>query len=87
MTVRAKFRLTESADLSWQPGAKRLTFNAEYDDTIPEDLKFDKYTPAGSFTMVCNNPAALAQFKLGEQYYFDIDVAPKAVPAPATPQP
>jgi len=81
MTVRAKFRLTKKADI-FGSEAKELTFNAEYDNSIAEDMNFNKYTPYGQFVMVCCNPAALAQFELGKQYYFDMN---PATPVPVKP--
>ena len=71
--VRAKFRFT-----GIQQGygdSRELTFTAQYDETIPEDKRFAKATPNGTFKMTCDNPAANAQFELGKQYYFDISPA------------
>ena len=51
-----------------------------YDDTIPEDQRYCKATPSGKFTMVIDNPAALAFFEIGKYYYFDAS----AVPAPVS---
>lgn len=75
--VRARFKLTETHDLSW--GGKRLVFAPEYDSTIPEDRRFCDATPNGKFEMVVKNTAALDQFKLGEDYFCDF------TPAKATP--
>ncbi len=70
MTVRAKFTLTSITSFaSW--GAKKLTFQAVYDQSIPEDQRFQKATPSGQFDMTIDNPAALEQFELGKAYYFD----------------
>ena len=91
MTVRAKFRLAEDAALfGTNPPARKLTFYAMYDPSIPEDMRYEKYTPSGQFTMTCNNPAALEQFVLGKQYYFDITEVPEEANRPPTgaePQP
>lgn len=69
MTVRCKFQLAEIT--STMGTAKRLKFSAVYDQTIPEDQRFQKATPWGQFEMVVDNPAALEQFVLGKSYYFD----------------
>ncbi len=69
--VRCKFMLTEITECNWSKTAKRLKFSAVYDQSIPEDQRFYKATPSAEFTMLVDNPLALAMFKLGEQYYFD----------------
>lgn len=69
MSVRAKLQhvaVTESYG-----GGKTVKFEPRYDDTIPEDRRFQKATPWGSFEMHIDNPAALEQFKLGRFYYVD----------------
>lgn len=76
MSVRAKFKLTEIRQHHWgQPQARTLHFDAQYDQTIPEDRRFYDATPSGHFEMLVNNPAALDQFTLGNDYYFDITPA------------
>ncbi|MFP3186793.1 MAG: hypothetical protein RXR52_36625 [Paraburkholderia sp.] len=75
MTVRAKFQLQQVTANHWGP-SKTLKFYASYDPSIPEDQRFAKATPSGSFEMTVDNPAALEQFELGKQYYFDITEAP-----------
>lgn len=69
MAVRAKLVLQEVHDLQW--GGKRLKFGAQYDDSIPEDRRFQKATPTASAEFLIDNPAALEQFILGEAYYVD----------------
>jgi hypothetical protein len=81
MKVRAKLQLTKVATAIG--GNKELTFEARYDDQIPEDQRFQKATPWGQFTMVVDNPTALAQFSLGAQYYLDFTCA-TAAPSPST---
>ena len=68
--VRAKFCLT---GVHFNYGESRtLTFEARYDESIAEDIRFAKATPCGKFEMTCDNPAALKQLELGKHYYFDI---------------
>jgi hypothetical protein len=67
--VRSKFQLTEITEMQW--GGKRLKFQTIYDNSIPEDARFQKATPSGSIEMVIDNPVALAQFELGKYYYAD----------------
>lgn len=72
MSIRAKMQLTHITETVWgNQGARILKFNAVYDDTIPEDRRFQKATPSAEFTMTVDNPAALEQFKLGGKYYVD----------------
>lgn len=73
MTVRAKVVLCGVTEHSW--GGKTLRFDTQYDATIPEDQRFQKATPSGHIEMQIDNPAALAQFKLGEPYYVDFSPA------------
>ncbi|MFP3564710.1 hypothetical protein [Paraburkholderia sp. SIMBA_030] len=75
MSVRAKFQLQSVTAHAWSPTSKTLKFSAMYDTSIPEDQRFQKATPSGSFEMTVDNPAALEQFNLGEHYYFDITPA------------
>ena len=69
--VRTKFKFT-GIQTGYSEQSRELTFTAQYDETIPEDKRFAKATPNGTFKMTCDNPAANAQFELGKQYYFDI---------------
>jgi hypothetical protein len=81
--VRAKFVLSEITDMAWSKVSKRLKFTTQYDQTIPEDVRFCKATPTGEFVMQVDNPAALEQLKLGECYYLDLTPVPPE-PKPAT---
>lgn len=76
--VRAKFELVEEHAFSGF-GGKKLIFQPRYDPEIPEDVRFSRATPSGNFEMHVDNPAALAQLKLGEKYYVDFTVAPDGV--------
>lgn len=80
MSVRAKFQL-QSITAHCFSSAKTLKFYASYDPTIPEDQRFAQATPSGSFEMYVDNPAAIAQFEIGKQYYFDITPADLPVEA------
>lgn len=71
MTIRSKMQLTEIHNLHWSPTMKRLKFQATYDSTIPEDQRFQMATPSASAEYLIDNPAALAQFTMGEYYYVD----------------
>jgi hypothetical protein len=86
MTVRSKFQLVEVTLYAWTM-AKTLTFRTVYDPNIPEDVRFQKATPNGEFKQYVDNPAALAQFTLGEFYYFDATPVPAPVAITTTEQP
>lgn len=76
MTIRAKIQLTHITQSSWGNKDDRiLKFAAIYDETIPEEQRFQKATPSAEFTMTVNNPVALEQFVLGEKYYVDFTLA------------
>lgn len=79
MSVRAKMRclcLTTTAygetEASHQ---KTVQFSTVYDQSIPEDQRFQKATPNGKCEMSIDNPAALEQLIPGKSYYFDITPA------------
>jgi hypothetical protein len=77
--VRAKFQLTgiqhTGGTVDGVP-SRRYTFAPRYDESIPEDQRFHKYTPAGELWMIVDNPTV--DFELGQQYYLDITPAPDA---------
>lgn len=54
------------------PEQKVLKFRAQYDNTLPEDQRFQKATPSASAEFQVDNEAALSQFTVGKNYYFDI---------------
>lgn len=74
MTVRAKLEMTERHDKGY---TNILLFETRYDDSIPEDVRFETATPTGKFEMQCNNPKALAQFEVGKSYYVDFNPVPE----------
>lgn len=75
MAVRAKLRLTSVTEHEWP--AKTLRFTAQYDSSLPEDVRFQKATPTASAEFMIDNPHAVEQFKIGECYYVDFSPAPK----------
>lgn len=70
--VRAKFRCSS---INPAPGvsdeARHVILEAQYDETLPEDQRYSKFTPSGKLEMVVDNPPALAQFTVGQTYYID----------------
>lgn len=76
MTVRAKLHLKSETTYEW--GGKKLAFETRYDPSIPEDIRFQKATPTGEIFMHIDNPAALAQFEMGKDYYVDFSPVPVA---------
>jgi len=50
-------------------------FRPEYDESIPEDRRFQKATPSGELRMMVDNPAALDALQLGNTYYLDLTEA------------
>lgn len=76
-TVRAKFRCSSEATTKWsadQENAPRTyVFQAAYDTSVPEDVRYAKSTPTGSLTMQVDNPAV--SFAPGKCYYLDFTEA------------
>lgn len=72
MSVRAKFQVTSIKSFAWNPASVEITLTPQYDESIPEDQRFQKATPSGSFTMQIDNPAAAEQLELGKFFYIDL---------------
>lgn len=76
MTTRCKFAVTNilPAYPSTDPDApmKRVVFEPRYDHSLPEDQRFFKATPSGRLDIVVDNPAVLAELKVGDNVYIDI---------------
>lgn len=84
--VRAKFRCTSktsrtSAGSYGEPkpvDTEEVTLNAVSGE---ENKEWSKWTPSGELRMQITNPAALAQFEVGKDYFLDFSPAeetPKA---------
>lgn len=71
-TTRCKLTLGEITQVSWSPTAKRYRFNAVCSDEVPENRRFAKFTPSGTFEMLVDNPPAQERLVLGQSYYFDL---------------
>lgn len=74
--VRCKFQL--SSVTSFAHGTRKFVFTAVYDPAIPDDQRFAKSSPSGTFEIVVTNPAV--NWQAGESYYFDV------TPVPAPPE-
>lgn len=73
-TVRAKFRCTSVERFTTAgDGQAVYRFAAQYDESIPEDQRFTRYTPSGELRMTVDNPNV--RFEPGRQYYLDFTPA------------
>lgn len=75
MGVRAKFQVESITERHYAPGIspqKTVRLSPRYDESIPEDQRFMKATPGGSFEMIVENPAALEQLVPGRYFYIDL---------------
>jgi hypothetical protein len=70
-TVKAKMVVSALKEYAW--GGKEVTLQCHYDQSIPEDQRFQKATPSGSISMQIDNPAALEQFGLGKAFYLNFE--------------
>lgn len=75
MTVRAKFRcssvkLRKNTPSPDESTVRDFEFDAIYDESLPEDQRYAKYTPSGKLTVVVDNPAI--DWQPGHYYYLDI---------------
>lgn len=71
MAVRAKFKCLSVQ--AFMNGLRNYDFGAVTDNTIPENQRFHKYTPAGSLKLTVDNPDV--SFTPGAEYYIDITPA------------
>lgn len=72
--TRAKFRcISETRHCFGSPESRTYKFQAIYDDSIPEDQRYAKYTPTGTLEMVVDNPSV--EFAVGAYYYLDFTPA------------
>lgn len=71
--IRAKMHVQAVVPNGW--GGVKALFQAMYDNTIPEDQRFQKATPSASADFTIDNPAAFEQLVPGGSYYFDIHPA------------
>lgn len=73
--VRAKFAVTNVITTAWgaAPGqsTSKVVLEPRYDESIPEDERFQKATPSGRIEMQIDNPVAVAQLVPGKQFYVD----------------
>lgn len=76
MKIRCKF-VCLAKEPAWQGATDhfKVTFGARYDTSIPEDARFQQYTPSGNLEATISNPAALAAIEVGKSYYVDITPA------------
>lgn len=76
MSIRAKVMVASIKRDAYSSGAE-IRLVAHYDDTIPEDQRFVKYTPTAEFTMRVDNPAVLERMTLGKKFYADFTEVPE----------
>ncbi|MGI8333495.1 hypothetical protein ACRYCC_26380 [Actinomadura scrupuli] len=55
-----------SGEFTWP---RTYRFQAEYDQSVPEDQRYARYTPSGELRIQVDNPAVV--FVPGQQYYLD----------------
>lgn len=73
---RAKFTCNSVTQYSSTgEGSKRYEFGAVYDNGLPENKRFAKYSPSGSISITVDNPAV--KFEVGKSYYIDFTEAPQ----------
>jgi hypothetical protein len=73
MTVRGKFQVQEKHNYA-SGTAQTIVLRPVYDQSLPEDARFAKYTPSGEIKMYVDNPIAQEALQLGKFYYVDFTV-------------
>lgn len=86
MKVRCKMCLVSITDHASHGGkpAKTFKFQPQYDQSIPEDQRFQAASPSGEFTIYVTNPAVVEHYKLGGFYYFDSEPVPEVAASAPT---
>lgn len=80
MKTRVKMQLQSITEYaSGTTGARKLAFACVYDPTLPEDVRFQKATPSGEFSIYVDNPAVLSEMRVGKSYYLDLEAVPDPV--------
>lgn len=75
MTMRIKMQLENVVPFAH--GGVKAIFGCRYDkQLIDEDLAFMKATPWGTAEFNIDNPAAIKQLVIGQDYYLDFTPAP-----------
>jgi hypothetical protein len=70
MKARCKFRVVAVTDFGNDNKLVKLT--TQYDQTLPEDQSFSRYTPSGTIEVQISNPAVLPMFEPGRDFYVDL---------------
>lgn len=73
MKVVALFTVQRIQTDEYQSGYKqrKVILSALYDESIPEEKRFQKATPSGNIEMSIDNEAALAEFTPGKKFYVE----------------
>lgn len=72
--TRAKFRCQSVETFGTDVDAQRTyRFQAIYDESVPEDRRYARYTPSGELRIGVTNSAVT--FELGASYYLDFTPA------------
>ena len=66
MDFVAKMKVKSLSDEGF---GEKVTFVCEYDDSIPEDKRFNAATPSGDCTLIINNKDLRNKLKLGDAFY------------------
>lgn len=75
--IRAMFKLVAKTVYDHNQYST-LRFECRYDCRIPEHQRFYEATPFGQVEMMVNNPAALEEFQIGQDYYADFSLVKPA---------
>ena len=74
MSIRCKVMCT-ALDVN-EHGSGKVHFETRYDSKLAaEDAAFQKATPWGTVEFQIDNPKAIEQLKVGQNYYFDVSPA------------
>lgn len=78
MSVRAKMVVVRLE-------GSNVDLECRYDPDLPEDQRFTKATPWGRCSMGIDNPTALEQFHVGDEFYLDFSKVERVPQGAASP--
>ena len=63
--IVGKMQVTEVTVFAWNPKAKKIKLQTQYDSSIPEDRAFKEATPSASLEAQITNPAIFPELEAG----------------------
>lgn len=66
--TKCKFRVVAVTDMG-ENSPKKIELAAQYDTSIPEEMRFFSTSPTGKIEIHVNNPAVISAMQVGRSFY------------------